>query len=91
MADVNQTLGMIEPRAQDVDLLCRQAEDVRHVVPPHEDAVTKAERGDRAVLSEREDDAAFGIGEIDEQAPRAKLLHFAHDIEHQRQGAQSEE
>ena len=62
----------------------------RDVALSHENAVAQAERADRAVFSEREDDAVFGIGEIDEQRLRAKLLHLADEVEHQRQGAQRE-
>ena len=57
----------------------------------HENAVAQAERADRTVFSERQDDAAFRIGEIDEQRLRAELLHVADEIEHQRQGPQREE
>ena len=42
-------------------------------------------------LPKREDDAAFRIGEIDEQRLRAKRLHLAHQIENERQRAQREE
>ena len=70
---------MIEAGAPDLDLLVGQAHDAGDVALSHENAVAQAERADRAVFAEREDDAVFRIGEIEEQRLRAELLHLAHD------------
>ena len=90
VADVQQALKVIDAGAPDIDLLARPVENPADGVLAHEDAVAQAERRDRAVFAERQDDAAFRIGEVDERRLRAQLLHLARDVEHQRQRAQRE-
>ena len=90
VADLQQTLRMIEARAPDLDLLVGQSHDACDVALSHENAVAQPERADRAVFSKRENDAILGIGKIEEQRLRAMLLHLTDEIEYQRQGAQRE-
>src|SRR5688572_2314881 len=82
---------MINAGAPDFDLLGGQAHDTGDVVLSHEDAVAEPERSNRAVLSERQDDAAFRIGKVDEQCVWTEVPHLARDIEYQWQGAKREE
>src|SRR5690242_12173125 len=81
---------MIDTGPQYVELLPGHLHDARDVASPHENAVAKTERPDRAVFAQREDNAALGIGKIDEQCVRAKLLHLTNEIEHQWQSPQGE-
>ena len=61
------------------------------VVSAAENALAQPYRTDIAVLAERQDDAAFGIGEVDELRVRAQLLHVAREVEDHRQGPHRKE
>src|SRR5665647_1788061 len=77
IADLRQALEVIQARAPHLDPFGRQSKDGSDLISRQKDSVAQTDAADPAILPQRQNDAAFRIGKIDEQRLRTAQLHLA--------------